>query len=1009
MDYISLIANTGIQISDFKISLNPEEFRKSKFYYYEGIDTKTMEFWFEELIEIRSIGKFIRKSDLLDLRIARTELNDYEKIDKIENSDKYLFIEGEQRTFSIRNTERTLKSLEKCWIPVPYFKNNQINSNLFGPTDWVRIWFEYNQDRQEMHLAVAVDTSISKETNQNHSPVLSTNPNENKYTLCENEDLIMSFMNSITNCDWVERWLRSFFNIDSNSSKTHHLATYFHLLRILRATNDMPQIQILTDQTEIIDLDLAIDVGNSQTCAILFETPIEGEINFNKVKKLRLRDLNYPIKTYSDSFSTRIVFKDETFGMKDHFFSKQDKFHWPSPVRIGFEAEQMIHNYAISRNMHHENKTFYSSPKRYLWDDKSSKFPWKFYDNETENPRDVYKRGISEQIKSDGSLCREGTFGPIPLYSRKTLMTFLFLEIFSQAVAQFNSFEFRSTHGRPSARRRLRNVVITCPTGMVKLEQIALRQCAQDAATLLKNYESKIYNDNALISPVLSDKFDIFPSVSSLRKNLDDLEEKVDWIYDEATCSQLVFLYGLIQHKFDGNAIDLFRLFGHKSHEGKQVLTIGSLDIGGGTSDLMICEYHVTNRELTPSPLYHESFNIAGDDLMKNIIQQIIIEGAEIADDYLCTGVIENYGRQVIGAEIREKLNGYFGKDAAVMGFLTRMMRVNFLNQIGVPIAHKFMEIANQNERKIVTYDEIFPDQKPSKDLLDHFHNHFGFRFEELTWNLNPDKVNRIIHATFSKLISQVAKLMHLYRCDYVIISGRPCSFKEIERLFIEIQPVQPNRFINLNNYWIGKWYPFSDNNGYVQDPKTIVATGALIGLMGTKFFKLNKLKINPELLKSRLISTANYLGTIKENVVNESFISPKINKASIQVYSLPHRIGIKHINSTNYPSRYLFQIEYNENYLSTVARSKSITKKESEADAFQNVINEKNAELPYRITLYREFDVDKEKIEIEEVINESGDNPSPSLFTIKTITLPNDNGYWFDTAEFTLSINSKN
>ena len=34
MDYISLIANTGVQISDFKISLNPEEFRKSKFYYY---------------------------------------------------------------------------------------------------------------------------------------------------------------------------------------------------------------------------------------------------------------------------------------------------------------------------------------------------------------------------------------------------------------------------------------------------------------------------------------------------------------------------------------------------------------------------------------------------------------------------------------------------------------------------------------------------------------------------------------------------------------------------------------------------------------------------------------------------------------------------------------------------------------------------------------------------------------------------------------------------------------
>jgi len=393
---------------------------------------------------------------------------------------------------------------------------------------------------------------------------------------------------------------------------------------------------------------------------------------------------------------------------------------------------------------------------------------------------------------------------------------------------------------------------------------------------------------------------------------------------------------------------------------------------------------------------------------MKNIIQQVIIEGSELKDDYLCAGVIENYGRKIIGDEIREKLNGYFGKDAAVMGYLTRMMRVNFLNQIGVPIAQKFMAIANQRERKTITFDEIFAEKKPSTDLLDHFYSHFGFRFEELTWNLNPDKINRIIKLTFSKLISQVAKLMHLYRCDYVIISGRPCSFKEIERLFIEIQPVQPNRFINLNNYWIGKWYPFSDNNGYVQDPKTIVATGALIGLMGTKFFKLNNLKINADELKKRLVSTANYLGNIKENVINESFMSPGVNKASFSVYSLPHRIGIKHVDSANYPARYLFEIDYNDKYISTIAKSRAISRKESEADAYQNVINEKNSELPFQITLFRDFELNKEKVEIEEIINDAGDDPSTNLFIIRTITLPNENGYWFDTAEFTLSINSR-
>lgn len=65
-------------------------------------------------------------------------------------------------------------------------------------------------------------------------------------------------------------------------------------------------------------------------------------------------------------------------------------------------------------------------------------------------------------------------------------------------------------------------------------------------------------------------------------KNMDEpIEDIKDWMYDEATCSQLVFMYGLIQHKFDGNPQDLFKIFGHKNEQGNQVLTVGSLDIGG--------------------------------------------------------------------------------------------------------------------------------------------------------------------------------------------------------------------------------------------------------------------------------------------------------------------------------------------------------------------------------------------------------------------------------------------
>jgi hypothetical protein len=161
MDYISLISATGIQILDFPIKLDSEKFRSLRFNYFEGIDSLTMKYWFEELIEIKSQGKLIRKSDLLKLRIEKDELTDIEAINKILNSDAYLFNEDEERTYSIRNVEKTLKQFEKKWIPLPYFKNNQINDNLFGPTDWVRCWFEFNETTSELKLVLAIDTTIS--------------------------------------------------------------------------------------------------------------------------------------------------------------------------------------------------------------------------------------------------------------------------------------------------------------------------------------------------------------------------------------------------------------------------------------------------------------------------------------------------------------------------------------------------------------------------------------------------------------------------------------------------------------------------------------------------------------------------------------------------------------------------------------------------------------------------------------------------------------------------------
>lgn len=113
-------------------------------------------------------------------------------------------------------------------------------------------------------------------------------------------------------------------------------------------------------------------------------------------------------------------------------------------------------------------------------------------------------KGITNQLKSNGTVDKEGYGGSKHTYSRCSLMTFAFLEIFSQARMQINSEDYRKFHGDANTPRRIKRVVVTCPTTMSECERKSLVRCAKDAVTLLTNFEKKSMTD---LLP--SKKFDI--------------------------------------------------------------------------------------------------------------------------------------------------------------------------------------------------------------------------------------------------------------------------------------------------------------------------------------------------------------------------------------------------------------------------------------------------------------------------------------------------------------------
>ena len=159
-------------------------------------------------------------------------------------------------------------------------------------------------------------------------------------------------------------------------------------------------------------MDLVVDIGNSNTCALLFESPIDSSFDFKKVKKLKIQNLSDPLLSYNDSFSTKLVFKEAVFGEINNELNLNNKFAWPSPVRVGKEAINLINDSNIELSLTREVKSYNSSPKRYLWDENPSDSEWEFLLDDIQSPlKRVYIKGISEQLNSDGSICTDSVFG----------------------------------------------------------------------------------------------------------------------------------------------------------------------------------------------------------------------------------------------------------------------------------------------------------------------------------------------------------------------------------------------------------------------------------------------------------------------------------------------------------------------------------------------------------------------------------------------------------------------
>lgn len=1022
---LTLIADSGIQFHTFKLVINPNDRVISSVGFWEHWDDAsgkvTLDFAeflidHEAWVSTRELG-------------TQGYVNEDGSISEEVNLNLLTVLDEETDCFRINDIIRPLEYFENKWIPLPYFTGRNDEGMSFGPLNWARLKLvpvNITSRSREYEAVLAFDTKTAREPGDTDSPVVNDNKDFTVFSLCGDPALLLNYCSAEWGCGWVDDYIADISiggkdNIPDEFPSLKYIAYYIYFIRYLQGLEGgLPELELYSRKPDrIVDVDLVLDVGNSRTCGVLFESnPNRSSFEFNEVAKLAIRDLTSPHKVHTDPFSMRLAFHMETFGDIGY---QNSTFRWPSFVRVGQEAKRLIYNAKTSVAADtSEQVTHHSSPKRYLWDDNPSRVQWELIRlNEEDFTQGIYIEGISEQFDSDGAFTNPEGFGITNNYSRKALMTFVFLEILTQANIQINSFEFRSKHGESTLARRLRRIVITCPTAMVREEQVTLRKCAQEASVALKRFYEGTYND---VYDAKEDRrrVEVIPSVKDLNKKLDVLSDRKDWTYDEATCAQLVFLYAEVSKRYLNNCKKYFDLYGkvrgdlYDYHE--KSITIGSIDIGGGTTDLMISAYKYADEGtavITPVPLYWESFNHAGDDLLKQIVQQVVLEGSiEEESERGCKGVIANAARERGVLDVERRLNDFFGTDNARMDFVARQMRKRFNVQISIPIAERYLEHARLAKKdEYVTFDDLFPVHRPAEKLLDYFAEHFGFRFEEVRWKLSGQRVNEIVQTVFEPMIRQISTLLFAKGCDFVLMAGRPTSLTKLSDMFLKYYPVSPNRIISLNEYRVGRWYPFHDGNGYFQDHKSIVAVGACVALMGGKLDRLSSFRLNMEEVKTKLISTAEYIGVYDRNTekIKNVFLTPEINRATLTVPGLPITIGFKQLDAETYPGRKIYLLDFDEDRIKEKQRSRFPDIPEDELQ--QEVENYKTRlknQMPFTVRLEREYREDREDVKIESIEDRERNDLGKSTFRFRLQTLEEEKGYWLDTGEFHLKINAR-
>jgi hypothetical protein len=298
----------------------------------------------------------------------------------------------------------------------------------------------------------------------------------------------------------------------------------------------------------------------------------------------------------------------------------------------------------------------------------------------------------------------------------------------------------------------------------------------------------------------------------------------------------MVYVFQEVSQAYSGSMEDFIAVYGRK----KGVVRIASVDIGGGTSDVMIADYDDkmagAGTSLSIRKVFQDGVSIAGDEVCRAIVEDIVF--AQILQQLPTHGA-------------RAKLVHLFGEGDAGHGASWRTLKAKLVPYFWLPLARCYwglaegFEVPEHNDEKLYSVDEIFRVfQQPaySQDVLREADAFLTLAVPEfpgllnLFFKMSKTEVERAVEGILREPLRRYADVIAQFDADLLVLAGRTSALKCVRDLFVREMPVSAPRIKNMSSYKVGDWYPARwQHLGLIKDPKSTVTAGATVLHLASK------------------------------------------------------------------------------------------------------------------------------------------------------------------------------